>query len=55
MIDFQKLAQPKPEQAQEFIADEAKHDAKALADGLREVLRLMAEYEFKKMRGELDD
>lgn len=55
MIDFNALAQPKPEQAQEFIADEAKHEARALADGLREVLRLMAEVELKKLRGDIDD
>ncbi|MDO8862466.1 hypothetical protein Q6D67_12215 [Haliea sp. E1-2-M8] len=55
MIDFQALAKPAPEQAQEFIADEAKHDARALADGLREVLRLMAEAEFKKLRGYSDE
>ena len=55
MIDFQELAKPKPEQAQEFIADEAKHEAKALADGLRDLLRIMAEVEFRKLRGEQDD
>lgn len=55
MIDFQELAKPKPEQRDQFIADEAKHEAKALADGLRDLLRLMAEVEFKKLRGEQDD
>lgn len=55
MIDFQKLAQPEPEQRDQFIADEAQHEAKALADGLREVLRLMAEVELRKLRGEQDD
>ena len=55
MIDFQKLAQPEPEQRDQFITEEAREEAKTLADGLREVLRLMAEYELKKLRGELDD
>lgn len=55
MIDFQELAKPKPEQRDQFIEEAAKHEAKVMADGLRDLLRLMAEAEFKKLRGEQDD
>jgi len=55
MIDFQELAKPAPEQAKEFIEDEASHEAKALADGLRDLLRVMAEAEFRKLRGYSDE
>tara|TARA_R110002110_G_scaffold107320_2_gene268493 strand:- start:64382 stop:64552 length:171 start_codon:yes stop_codon:yes gene_type:complete len=55
MIDFQKLAQPEPGQRDQFIAEAAKHEARTLADGLRDLLRLMAEAEFKKLRGSTDE
>ena len=55
MIDFQELAKPAPEQRDTFITEEAREEAKQLADGLRAVLRLMAEVELKKLRGDIDD
>ena len=54
-IDFQRLAQPAPEQAEQFIAESAAEQARELGDGLRELLRIMAEFEFKRLRGELDE
>tara|TARA_R110000772_G_scaffold267274_1_gene390888 strand:- start:3429 stop:3596 length:168 start_codon:yes stop_codon:yes gene_type:complete len=55
MIDFNKLAQPAPEQRDQFIAEESREEAKILADGLRDLLRIMAEAEYRKLRGYSDD
>ena len=48
MIDFNELAKPAPEQRDQFINESATEDAKALTDGLRNILRLMAEVELQK-------
>lgn len=40
MIDWQQLAQPAPEQAEQFRDESAREDADRLAAGLAEILRM---------------
>ena len=42
MIDWNQLAQPAPEQAEQFRDESAREDADRLASGLRDILAMQA-------------